>query len=249
MIKKLVQLLPHILYTRFLNTYHHHRSLMRVGGINIRMTSGIRKNSAQKEPETIAWINSFSQNTIFYDVGANVGAYSLYAAKKGATKRIYAFEPGVPTFEILMKNVETNHVSDVVIPIISPLDKNSKFDVFNYSTNHKGGSQNLFGTTNDQNGEQVVVKQRHGVIGVSIDDMVTIYGLEAPDYLKIDVDGNDLEILKGAVKVLEKYKPEIYIEYNAKKSTRDISDFLSVYNYKWVRSDKYDDVTGMALFR
>jgi len=249
MIKNLLKVLPKFIYDYLLEKYHRRFSVMLVNGTPINMFNGIRKYSADKEPSTIEWIDSFRLESVFYDIGANVGAYSLYAAKKGVCKQIFAFEPGVPTFNVLLKNIRINSCSRKITPVVSPLDENSKFDEFYYSTLHEGGSQNLFGTLSDQNSQTLDVKQKHGVFGVSLDDLIYKYGLLKPDYLKIDVDGNDLNILRGGSKMLKELKPEIYIEYNSKNTVEKLVLFLSEYSYELVSQDQYDEVTGMVLFR
>jgi len=59
-----------------------------------------------KEPETIAWIDSFNPHDVFFDVGANVGVYSLYAASRYPWMEIAAFEPMGITFDSLQHNAE-----------------------------------------------------------------------------------------------------------------------------------------------
>ena len=71
-----------------------------------------------KEPETIAWLNSFAPNDVFWDIGANVGVYSLYAALKG--NKVWAFEPAPGNYYILSRNIELNKL-DKSISIIFPL--------------------------------------------------------------------------------------------------------------------------------
>ena len=60
-----------------------------------------------KEPETLEWINKFEKNATFWDVGANIGLYSCYAAKKKSCK-VYAFEPSIFNLEWLGRNVFIN---------------------------------------------------------------------------------------------------------------------------------------------
>jgi len=59
-----------------------------------------------KEPETIEWINNFEKKDILFDIGANVGIYSLYASKKKI--RTVAFEPAFHNFKKLKKNIKLN---------------------------------------------------------------------------------------------------------------------------------------------
>src|SRR2546430_338970 len=60
-----------------------------------------------KEPDMIRWIDSFPENSVFWDIGANVGVFSLYAAARNHA-RVLAFEPLAANFHILSKNVQLN---------------------------------------------------------------------------------------------------------------------------------------------
>ena len=64
------------------------------------------KTLLTKEPETIEWINGFNKTDIFWDIGANVGVYSLYAALRGLS--VLAFEPSPSNYYLLSRNIEIN---------------------------------------------------------------------------------------------------------------------------------------------
>ena len=68
------------------------------------------KTFSSKEPETLAWIDSFKSESIFWDIGANVGLYSVYAAKKG--HEVYSFDPSVFNLEVLARNSNLNNLND-----------------------------------------------------------------------------------------------------------------------------------------
>lgn len=65
-----------------------------------------------KEPETIEWINTFSQTDTFWDIGSNVGMYSLYAALKGLL--VLSFEPSPSNYYLLNRNIEINKMDDKI---------------------------------------------------------------------------------------------------------------------------------------
>ena len=62
-----------------------------------------------KEPETLDWIDKITENSIIWDIGANVGLYSIYAAKSKNCK-VYAFEPSVFNLELLARNIYINNL-------------------------------------------------------------------------------------------------------------------------------------------
>ena len=66
----------------------------------------IRARSCSKEPETIDWLKSyFKEDSVLYDIGANIGAYSLVAGKMNDSGRIFSFEPGYSSFSSLIVKV------------------------------------------------------------------------------------------------------------------------------------------------
>ena len=64
-----------------------------------------------KEPETLQWMDGFAQDAVFYDIGANVGLYSIYAAKK-RNAQVYSFEPSFFNLEFLARNVYKNNLTE-----------------------------------------------------------------------------------------------------------------------------------------
>ena len=81
-----------------------------VAGIKFQTNGRIIKKRVKrfysKEPKTIEWIDTFKPTETFLDVGANIGQYSLYAAKKGIS--VYAFEPQALNYAELYTNIWLN---------------------------------------------------------------------------------------------------------------------------------------------
>ena len=70
-----------------------------------------------KEPETLEWIDKFSNTdeVVFWDIGANIGLYSIYAAKKHHRASIVAFEPSTSNLRVLSRNVSINNLDEQII--------------------------------------------------------------------------------------------------------------------------------------
>ena len=116
-----------------------------------------RLHSCRKEPDTVQWIeDSMKPGDIFYDVGANVGAYSLVAAKcfAGAVK-VYAFEPAFLNFSQLCRNIFLNNCQETVFPLSVALSDKTIIDEFNYHDLVTGGSLHTLGETIDHKGDSV----------------------------------------------------------------------------------------------
>lgn len=71
------------------------------------------KSFSTKEPETLEWIDGIPVGSTVWDIGANIGLYSVYAAKRTNTK-VYAFEPSVFNLELLARNIYLNKLTDQV---------------------------------------------------------------------------------------------------------------------------------------
>jgi len=152
-----------------------------------------------KEPETLSWIDSFEENALFLDVGANVGSYSLYAAKRG--NPVIAIEPDPLNFALLNLNIYNNGLSDLVTPYPIALHSERKLSVFNLSNLAWGGASNSFDQPVDFNGNYYIPTHKSGVYGLPLDDFLDELAL-TPRHIKIDVDGNEGLILQGSEKTL-----------------------------------------------
>ena len=160
-----------------------------------------------KEPETLEWIDSFkainNKTIIFWDIGANIGLYSIYAAQKIDNIKIYNFEPSTSNLRVLSRNIFLNNLNKKIS--ISQFPLTSKKNVFldmNESEFIEGWSMSSFGTKKGYDGEEIKVKQKYRIFGTSIDNLVENEVIELPNYVKIDVDGIEDLILEGANKIL-----------------------------------------------
>jgi len=159
----------------------------------------VRLRSAKKEPETVRWIEGFSDGDVLYDIGANVGAYSLIAAKLFQGRvRVCAFEPSPLNFGQLLKNLAVNECGDTVMPLPVALGDVTRMQVFNYRNTTRGGALHSIGEPVDEEGRPFVPAMRQPLLVYSLDDAVKRYGLDPPAHLKIDVDGGESAILAGA---------------------------------------------------
>ena len=160
---------------------------------------------SSKEPETLNWIEKFSQGSIFWDIGANIGLYSCYAAKL-KNCNVYAFEPSIFNLEILTKNVFLNQLSNNVIIISFPLIDKLKESEFKMTMTDSGGSMSTFGEDYTHDGSELKEEFNYNTVGMSMDECVDVLKIKQPNYIKIDVDGIEHLILKGGTRTLNKAK-------------------------------------------
>ena len=160
---------------------------------------------SSKEPETLSWIEKFNQDSIYWDIGANIGLYSCYAAKLKNCK-VYAFEPSIFNLEILTKNVFLNQLSNNVTIISFPIIDKLKESEFKMSMTDWGGSVSTFGEDYKYDGSKLKKEFSYNTVGLSMDECVDVLKIRQPNYIKIDVDGIEHLILKGGARTLNKAK-------------------------------------------
>src|SRR5712691_8080567 len=96
-----------------------------------------------KEPETLEWIDAMEEESVFWDIGANVGLYSIYAAKKKSS-RVYAFEPSVFNLELLARNIYLNNLSDKICLVPLAVSDRLGRNRFNMTSTEWGGALSTF---------------------------------------------------------------------------------------------------------
>lgn len=160
---------------------------------------------ATKEPETLTWIESFLPGQVLWDIGANVGLYSVYAAKRGV--RVIAVEPSVFNLEFLVRNICLNNLEDQiwVLPIAVGTPRPS-FETLNLASGSWGDSGNAYATNKDSLGKDGHFTFSYKVPGMSLDSLTTVLGTPEPDHVKIDVDGIEAEIVESGPVIFSRVK-------------------------------------------
>jgi FkbM family methyltransferase len=161
----------------------------------------------EKEPETIEWLRDMRGN--LFDVGANIGIYSLYYGRIGHyDSKVIAIEPFKKNFARLCENIKLNRL-DNIHPLNMAVDKEWNIRFLNPVSEETGSSGHQL---SDEKGEKCFV--------VSID---TIYDMAKTfffpiNYIKIDTDGNEYDIIQGAKETLaSKDLQSVLIEVNNHK--------------------------------
>ena len=160
-----------------------------------------RLRACKKEPFTLEWIhNSIRDGDVLYDIGANVGAYSLIAAKKpGGRARVFAFEPSYATMATLCANIVLNDVAELVTPVPVALTSDTGLTVFGLRNLEPGAARHVLGAGASANGP---VLYEQPVIAFRLDDLIELLRLPMPAHIKLDVDGAELAVLEGASSTL-----------------------------------------------
>ena len=153
--------------------------------------------SCRKEPETVAWIErEMKPGAVLYDVGANVGAYSLIAGKlTDPSGRVIAFEPGYASFKTLCDNIFLNDLQVRILPLPIALSNKEGILTLNFSSLESGAAKHSVSENADS-------QNALGILSAQLDWAVEHLDLPSPTMLKIDVDGGELGVLEGAHKTL-----------------------------------------------
>jgi len=175
-----------------------------------------------------SWSLIRSASTVI-DVGANIGIWTIGAAKRtGASGKVHAFEPFAVNFERLLSNIELNRVSNVVTQQMALSDRAGKLEFFP-SPNMNSGVGLL--APKSWNVRTVQVE------AITLDDYCAQHHI-TPDVLKIDVEGAELLVLKGASRLLASPSPPAIVfemnrdmAANFDSSPERISDFLAGFRY------------------
>lgn len=167
-----------------------------------------------KEPDTIQWLEAMPAGSTLLDVGANVGMYTMFAAViRNAT--VYAFEPESQNYALLNANIEANQLSGQVLAYPLALSDGAQLDRLYLQNFVQGGSCHSFA---EEVGFDLKPRRAgfvQGAYSVSIDQLVDSGSMPVPDFIKLDVDGIEHRVLRGATKTLANPKvKQILVELN-----------------------------------
>ena len=198
-----------------------------------------------KEPETLKWIDEYGQNGVLYDVGANIGIYSIYFAKSTKGK-VYSFEPSVFNLRQLAKNISFNELEERIRIIPNPLSAETRFGIFTNGNEDEGGALSAFDVSYGYDGKELNSKINYSLMGFSLDDLID-FGIinDPPSIIKVDVDGIEHLILKGAVKTLSKKTcKSVLIEVNDdfKEQSKSVSKILSSCGFSLLKKEHSEAV-------
>lgn len=195
-----------------------------------------------EEPETIKWLDDLNESDVLWDVGANVGLYSIYAAKISGCKKVYAFEPEAQNYSLLVENIAVNNAGSICMPVSIAISEKSGLGYLKIKYLTKGGAHNLFLQESDSyvpssmeavgNVQNFEIEQL--TPGFSLDDLLLEHKLMSPTCIKIDVDGIEPLIIKGGENFFraESLK-KIIIEIDERsKESLEIPEVLIKKNFK-----------------
>jgi FkbM family methyltransferase len=159
-----------------------------------------------EEPVALLLEHITEPNSIVLDIGANVGYFTLIAAKKAKTGKIFSFEPVSELCEQLRKNIEENKLNNVEINRLAVGEHNQDAVIFLSGSDNQGMSslrppENFAGISQP-------------IRTIRIDNWAIENNIKKIDVIKLDIEGSELSALKGMDQTLNKLKPMIIVELN-----------------------------------
>lgn len=164
------------------------------------------------ESSMLNFIGEHFKKGNFIDVGAHVGNHSL--AFSGFTKGwVYSFEGYYPNYKTLLKNIDINNIKNI-IPFF-----------MNLGNSYELCSMKIVGRFNGRNSINAKVVAGKTTFVSKLD----LFNLDC-SLIKIDVEGYELNVLRGAIKTIKRNRPVIFVEFI--KNTKEITDLMKSLGYK-----------------
>jgi FkbM family methyltransferase len=190
----------------------------------------------------VIW-NQIEPNSVIFDVGANIGLTSVLFSRVPENSKVYSFEPGPQAYSCLLQTMQRNK-----LPVLN---------AYNFGLSDKAGKLSFFEADMLAGSYAITDAHPHGGLAnttinvVSIDDFVNEHNIQRLDLIKIDVEGFEAEVIKGAAKTLAALKPRVFVELNSYTliATRNVNprDFLAMLrstfgNVSWRKSGEWKNI-------
>ncbi len=164
------------------------------------------------------WVYKYAKEAkIIYDIGANIGNHTVYFAKKLNAEKIYSFEPMPINYKIFEKNIADNKIENIVTPYNVALGAESSSASMAIEQENNNGTAKI-DLTSETPGETVKI--------ITLDSL----NLPMPDFIKIDVEGFELNVLKGMINILKNSNAPIWIEID-EDTCEEVYSLLLEYGY------------------
>ena len=207
-----------------------------------------RSHSCQKEPGTIQWLEKhIKPGTVFYDVGANIGAYTLVAGALGA--KVFAFEPAFQNFNQCNRNITLNGMDSNVSLFPVAFSTQTKIANFKYIEMTPGTSRCYYNEEGSYHLNIPPVVEKATII-LSLDSFLEIFNLPEPEMLKIDVDGGERDVINGAKQTMKNTTlKSIQIEVDeTERPADDIKELIQSYGFKLTSQHKFQKNVSNFVF-
>ena len=201
----------------------------------------IREYGEYSELELQTILKFINDGDVIFDVGANIGCFSVPFAKKvGLNGKVYAFEPQKFIFNVLKKNIKCNELNNVQIfnNAVGSTNTILELNDFDYSQPGNFGGIGLKKNYDNSYCAKIKGTKKNKIKTLTLNNFLN---LKKCNFLKIDVEFMELSVLKGAKDFINKFKPIIWIE-NHREYPNYLNKHLLKINYKpfWATTMLYN---------
>jgi FkbM family methyltransferase len=162
-----------------------------------------------------------SENNVIVDAGAYIGNHSIFFATHCNASKVISFEPFSESYRLLINNIELN-------------DLEKKIQVYNVALGDKSYKAGISVVDNNNKGATMVKVESEGDVNVVTLDSLLHKDLPRLDLIKVDVEGMEIPLLKGALKTIEKFTPLLYIEAFEQSHLNEVLKLLAPLGYSIV---------------
>lgn len=201
----------------------------------------------EKEPGTIRFIRAeVHPGDVFYDIGANIGLYTLVAARRvGDDGMVYAFEPHAANVMNLLRNVAENGLGGRVKVVSAALNDSSGFFPFDYRSAEPGSALSRL-ESEGAAGEEFAPVFSELKYAISVDALVADGVIPPADLVKLDVDGNEPLVLRGMREHLSGERRPRAVQVEIDPETREqVHELMGEYGYEV--AERHDTMAGRSL--
>ena len=151
--------------------------------------------------------NFLSDDATIFDIGANIGVTAAILATAAPRGHILAFEPGAETYAYLLATIDANNLSNCHSQQIALGKTSGEAGFLSNALSGSASHMAYDGISLGGSNTRVTVK--------TVDDVVSEQKLTRVDFIKIDVEGFELDVLEGAKNTITQLKPDVFLEFNA----------------------------------
>jgi len=200
------------------------------------------------EPEMLDYIDAIPSDSVFFDIGASNGIFSIYAMQKKL--RVFSFEPEIQNFALLGTNCYLNSKS-----------VKHQAQLFNVAISDSNGMGNMYIARFEAGGHMKILDKAQkvqedetfepdfvqNVLKFTLDSIIGQYGIPIPEYIKIDVDGAEAAVINGAVSTLSNnVLKSVFIELEeGKNDTLQIIDKLNGFGFVQTKKIQVQNYLGL----
>jgi FkbM family methyltransferase len=227
--------------------------------ITARSKKELRRLTRPTERAMLEWLRGFEEGEVFYDIGANCGSLTLAAAAMHRGRiTIVAVEPAYANFESLVRNLSRNGFLTFTVPLQVALMERTGLERLNYyASTDAGTALHALGDPVDHEGNEFTPVEAQVLPTYALDDLIEMLALPSPTRVKIDVDGHEGDLLRGAAATLAQgsiYELAVEIVDHDRAGTRleSVTRFLERYEYELVDAFRHggeDSFVSDHLFR